>query len=261
MSIKPLIIVLFCLLTAPAADAEIVRYYDEEGTLIVTDDPFGTKKRQRQHYHRKQGGISSPALHYRDDVAYEFYEVSGNNVYEAIAETEKVGPFDYRKGRHFAGQTRWNYGLSYNLDFSYHSDGQSISASVQIRNIVFKSDITVTLPMLSGAARFEPHEFSIWEGFVKHLSEHEHDHVRIIQETRFRQEVISGIAGIIEMTLPQYPDEDAEASVRNAVEARIGEAAHEGMRKIKQKNEEYDRLTEHGQKHGLRDEFFRRLGI
>ncbi len=241
------------------ADAEVFRYFDEEGTLIVTDDPFGTKKRERPQYHQKQDTKREVRLNFREDVDYEFYEVSGNSVHDAMAATDRLGPMDARENRHYAGQTRWNFGLSYNMDFSYRRADGLIVASVQISDIDFRSDITVILPSLAENSRFAAPEFRVWEEFLQHLAAHEHDHVRIIREPRFRQEIIDGISGIRELTLPDLPGENAESAVKNAIESEIGAAAHAVMRKIKQKNDEYDTLTDHGRKPELRNAFFQRL--
>jgi len=256
---KSFFILLFCLMTFHTAHAEVFQYFDEEGTLIVTDDPFGTKKRDRQPYHKKQNRDNNVRINFREDVAYEFYEVTGNSIHEAMTATDRVGPLDAREGRRYAGQTRWNFGLSYNMDFSYRLDGDLIVVSVSISDIDFRSDITVILPALSEKSRFELSDFKVWEGFLQQLAEHEHDHVRIIQEPRFRQEVISGISGIRELLLPLQANENAEAVVKGAIESKVGAAAHDIMRKIKQKNDEYDRLTRHGERPELRNSFFQGL--
>ncbi|MBI5846709.1 MAG: DUF922 domain-containing protein [Nitrospirae bacterium] len=256
---KSFLIALLILIISQTAHAEVFRYFDEEGTLIVTDNPFGTKKRDRPQYPKQQSRSNNVRLNFRDDVAYEFYEVSGKTIHEAMAATDRVGPFDSREGRHYAGQTRWNFGLSYDLDFSYQFEGDGICVSVQIHNIAFRSDITVTLPVLADENRFEVHEFSEWENFMRQLAEHEHDHVRIVQEPRFRQEVISGISEIRELTLPNQADENPEAMVKGAIESKVEAVAHASMRKIKQKNDEYDNLTDHGRKPELRNAFFQSL--
>jgi len=256
---KPLLVVLFSLMIVQAAHAEVFQYFDEEGTLIVTDNPFGTKKRDRPQHHNIQNRNNNVRLNFREDIAYEFYEVSGKNVHDAMAETDRVGPLDSREGRHYAGQTRWNFGLSYNMDFSYSLADDRISASVQISDIDFRSDITVILPSLAENSSFAFLDFKAWEEFLQQLTAHEHDHVRIIQEPRFRQEVIAGISGIRELTLPNRSDENAEAVVKRAIESEIGAVAHGIMRKIKQKNDEYDSLTDHGRKPGLSNAFFQRL--
>lgn len=258
-TVKPLIILLFSVLIVRTAHAEIFQYFDEEGTRIVTDDPYGTKKRDRQQHRGKQDRNNKVELNFRESVAYEFYEVYGQNIHEAISSTDRVGPFDSREGRHYAGQTRWNFGLSYDLDFSYHFDEGSIRVALQIHNIEFRSDITVILPMLADENRFDPHDFRVWEDFLRQLAEHEHDHVRIIQEPRFRQEVISEIAGVRELTLPYHHNENAEAMVKDAIDSRVGAVAHNSIREIKQKNDEYDNLTDHGRKPELRNAFFQRL--
>ncbi len=256
---KPRLILLFCLMIVPAAHAEVFQYFDEEGTMIVTDDPYGTKKRDRQTYRPQQSNKKSVSLNRRENVDYQFYEVSGQNIHDAMVATDRVGPYDPREGRNYAGQTRWNFGLSYNMDFSYRLEGDLIVALAQISGIDFRSDITVTLPSLAENNRFEPPDYKVWEGFLQQLAEHEHDHVRIIREPRFSQEVISGISGIRELSLPNRADENAEAVVRAAIESEAGAVAHAVMRKIKQKNDEYDNLTDHGRKPELSNAFFQRL--
>ncbi|MBI5073871.1 MAG: DUF922 domain-containing protein [Nitrospirae bacterium] len=258
-TLKSLLIAVFCLMIVQSAHAEVFRYFDEEGTLIVTDDPFGTKKRERPEYRKKQTGNNRVHLNFREDVSYEFYEVSGKTFHDAVAAVDRLGPFDLREGRRYAGQTRWNFGLSYAIDFSYRIEGGLIVASVQISNIDFRSDITVTLPVLSDSSRFESPDIRAWEEFLQKLAEHEDDHVRIIQEPRFRQEVISGIYGVRELTLPHQTDENAGAMVKSAIESKIGALAHETIRKIKQKNDEYDSFTDHGRKPELRTVFFQNL--
>lgn len=256
---KLLPVLLLCLLTVQTAQAEVFQYFDEEGTLIVTDNPFGTKRRDRPHHLKQQSRNNSVGINFREGVDYEFYEVSGKTVYDAMTATNRVGPFDLREGRHYAGQTRWNFGLSYNLDFSYQFDGDSIRVSVLIHDIGFRSDITVILPALADENQYETHDFRLWESFMQHLVEHEHDHVRIVQEPRFRQEVISGISGIRELMLPNQSDGNAAAAVKGAIEAKISAVAHDAMLRIKQKNDEYDSLTDHGRKPELRNAFFQGL--
>lgn len=256
---KPLLILLFCLMIVHAAHAEVFQYFDEEGTLIVTDNPYGTKKRDRRTYRPQQSKKNSVSLNRRENIDYQFYEVSGQNIHEAMSATDRLGPYDPREGRNYAGQTRWNFGLSYNMDFSYRFEGSLLVASVQISDIDFRSDITVTLPSLAENNRFESPDFEAWEGFLRQLAEHEHDHVRIIQEPRFTQEVISGISVIRELTLPNQADENADAVVRAAIESEAGTVAHAVMRKIKQKNDDYDNLTDHGRKPELSKAFFQRL--
>ena len=254
-----LVLLLFGSVTVQTAQAEVFQYFDEEGTLIVTDDPFGTKKRDRRPYLPQQNKKNSVSLKQWENVDYQFYEVSGQNIHDAMSATERVGPYDPREGRNYAGQTKWNFGLSYTMDFSYRREGDLITASVQISHIDFRTDITIILPSLTENSRFASAELTAWEGFLQRLAEHEHDHVRIIQEPRFRQEVISGLSAIREIRLPAGSDSPAEDMVRAAAESEAGAVAHAVMRKIKQKNDEYDAVTDHGRKPELRNDFFQRL--
>jgi len=256
---RVLVLMLFGILTVQPAQAGVFKYFDEEGTLIVTDDPFGTKKRDSRPYRPQLNKKNSVSLNRWENVDYQFYEVSGQNIHDAMSAADRLGPYDPREGRNYAGQTRWNFGLSYNMDFSYGLEGDLIVASVQISDINFRSDITVILPSLTENSRLESPDFKAWEGFLQHLAEHEHDHVRIIQEPRFKQEVISGLSAIRELRLPGGSDDHAEAMVRAAIESEVGALAHSVMRKIKQKNDEYDAVTGHGSKPELRNAFFQRL--
>jgi len=259
-----LIALISSLVLSQAAPAQLYQYFDEEGTRIVTDDPYGTKKKTPHQYreHPKQRqdvpqqGIR---LNFRDDVSYNFYPVTGRSLPELVAATDSLGPFDAKEGRRYAAQTQWRYGLAYQLDFSYQRQGNLVTAQVNVHDIDFRPEITILLPELSDTRLLSAHELKLWEHYVQRILVHEHDHVRIVQDQRFRQEIVDGIAGIRELTFSAADEGRQDEAVRRAADSRITNVVHEHVRTIKQLNEAYDDVTDHGRKPEMRATFFQGL--
>ena len=269
-SFIPLLIALLFLLIGTISRADVYQYFDEEGTLIVTDDPYGTKKARRPFRslgeRREDVKADNPPSkrpeagpNFREDVSYDFYAVSAGSVHEAIAAIERLGPYDSLDNRRYAGQTRWRFGLSYKLEASYRIQDNMLYASARIHDIDFDADITVILPELTEESRSAMPDIRPWEEFLRHLAEHEHDHVKIIREPRYREDLMAGISAIGELVLPLSAGEHTETVVNRAFESKVADVAHGIMRRIKQINDEYDDLTDHGRKPEFRSAFFQRL--
>ncbi len=249
------------LMLSRAAPAQLYQYFDEEGTRIVTDDPYGTKKKTPYHYRehpkQRQGAAQQDIrLNFRDDVSYNFYPVTGRSLPELVAATDRLGPFDAKEGRRYAAQTQWKFGLAYQLDFSYQRQGERVTAQVNVRDIDFRPEITVLLPELSDTRLLPDHELKMWEHYVQQLLAHEHDHVRIVQDLGFKQEIVDGITGIRELTFSAADDGRQDEAVRRTVDARVTNVVHEHIRMIKQLNDAYDDVTDHGRKPEMRGAFF-----
>lgn len=259
-----LIALISSLVLSRAAPAQLYQYFDEEGTRIVTDDPYGTKKKlprqHREHPKQRQGVAPQDIrLNFRDDVSYNFYPVTGRSLSELVAATDSLGPFDAKEGRRYAAQTQWRYGLAYQLDFSYQRQGNLVTAQVNVHDIDFRPEITILLPELSDTRLLSAHELKMWEHYVQRILVHEHDHVRLVQDPRFRQEIVDGIAGIRELTFSAADEGRQDEAVRRAADARITHVVHEHVRTIKQLNEAYDDVTDHGRKPEKRSAFFQGL--
>ena len=249
-----LIIFYLFFLSAGYVNAEIYQYFDEEGTLIVTDNPLGLK--------RKRTPTDTPfrelKLDLKEGISYDYYTVYGKTFEDAVISTRINGPFDTGKNRQFAALTEWRLGLSYSYNSSYRIEGEKIVASLNIRTIAFKPEIAVLLPGLSESSVMSFHDFIVWEKFVKGLLEHEHDHVSIVQDSSHLEKVRQKISEINELTIPFDKTVNPDEAIRRAVETATARITHEGVKAIKAANEEYDRITDHGLREEMRQHFFSR---
>ncbi len=256
MRILPIVFVfsltVFFLVASPVY-ATVFQYFDDEGTLIVTDNPFRIKKPGLRYDSRYR----DLKLAYRDDVSYDYYIVSGTSFQDAIAATKINGPVDRRENKTYAGETKWNFGWTYKFDSSHRTDGNSVYVSLNIFDIEFRSDIVVLMPMLSDNASLQYHDLKSWEGFLQGLLEHEHDHVNIIKDPSYRDEARRKIMAVSDLVIPYDTASNIDELIRNKVEQETAKIGHELIMKIKARNDEYDRLTDHGMKHDMREVFFR----
>ncbi|MDA8433241.1 MAG: DUF922 domain-containing protein, partial [Nitrospiraceae bacterium] len=101
------------------------------------------------------------------------------------------------------------------------------------------------------------HDFVIWQEFVRGLLSHEHDHVALIQDPSYRDDAVRRITAIRGLTLDYDPAAVTEDAIREAVQEKTAKIGHDLIREIKARNDEYDRVTEHGLKPGMRQAVFR----
>lgn len=240
-----------------SAEATVYQYFDDEGTLIVTDDPYGTK--QRKPFPRQLA--RDLQLAFRDDVAYDYYLVNGSTLADIMADVHSQGMRRSGDGRSFAGQTRWSLGWSYSFDYSSRIERGQVIAAITITNVEFRSDISVLLPKIPDGRVLEGIAWAHWAHFLQGLLEHEHDHVRIVRHERYRDEALALLRKISTVSLPYAAGMNIDAAVRSAVEEETARVGHAMIRTVKEKNEEYDRLTEHGLKPWLRQSFLMKEGI
>ena len=250
--IRTIVLSAVLLIASVPAYADVFQYFDEEGTLIVTDNPYHIKRPRRQYESR----YKDLKLSYRDDVSYDFYTVSANNFPDAIAATKISGPFNRQEKRVYAGETKWTLGWSYKFSSSRRIEGDKVYVSLNIYEIELRSDIVVLLPMLSDNSSMEYHDLRTWESFLNSLLEHEHDHVRIIKDQSFRDEARNRITALRDLVIPYNPASNLDELIRSSVEAETARIGHELIMKIKARNDEYDRITGHGIKHEMRAVFF-----
>lgn len=269
MTIVRLILVLGLLLALPSViHATVFQYFDEDGTLIITDSPDGLRQVKPKHFTVDKEPLKQPEAgkelpktvkpDYKKDVQYNYYPVTGRNLQEVVASADRNGPFDSKESRNYPAQTRWRLGWSYNFDYSSQREGAYIHVALNIFDINLNSDITVILPMISEGTELNPHDLELWEKYVKGLLEHENDHVRITTDPLYRDEARKTISGVKELTLPYDEHSDMDSVIKNTVKAETGKVGHNLMKAIKMRNDEYDRLTEHGLKPEMRDIFFSR---
>ncbi len=242
------------ILTASPAFATIYQYFDEDGTLIVTDNPFGARKPGP----RPDDALQDIKLRYREDVSYDFYPVTGKNFQELISSANLNGPLDPGDRKKYAGQTKWNTGWSYTYNSSYTIDETYMYVSLNILDIEFMSEISVLMPVLQERTTLSNHDLILWDHFVQKLLEHEHDHVKIVKDPVYRDEAVKKISAIKQLTLAYDTGADPDTLIRDAVESETLRIGHDLIMAIKKQNEGYDRITDHGLKADMRDTFFGR---
>jgi predicted secreted Zn-dependent protease len=263
ISIMKHLICIFGLLTfflsASASYGIVYQYFDEDGTLIVTDDPHGLKK------HHKAPPLPAPAppkgkkAQFMENIYYEYYPVSGLTYKDLVHSSNSSGPFDPEEKKNYPAQTRLHLGWSYNFNYTYQeeADGSHVYVSAFIYDIDFRPNITVVLPVPSGS-ELNPFDSSLWDRYIDGLLEHEHDHVKIIKDPALWEEAKNAVSMIKELTIYRDPQYELKEQIRAAVEAETAKIGHDLLYKIKIRNNEYDRLTEHGLKKEMRGVFFGR---
>ncbi len=258
---KRILLLAVLFLCARTAEAIVYQYFDEEGTLIVTNIQPGAKSpgpAPRDSYEPKsRQKYPDVMLSFRDDVNYDFYPVTAHTFQEAVMATSMNGPFDARENKRYAAQTKWNMGWSYSMRSTYRTEPPYVRVSLNIYDFRLRSDITVLLPILTEDSSLDEHDLMLWQKFVQVLLEHEHDHVALVKDASYRQEAMRRVSSISEITLDYDPAAVMEEAIKSAVEARTAKIGHDLIREIKSRNDEYDRLTEHGLKPEMRQAFFR----
>jgi len=245
------------------AFAEVFQYFDEDGTLIITDNPFGTKKKKpHTNINIQKESIPNEIIAKElkssliEDVIYDYYPVNAKNYHDAVNSTSLNGPYDEKENKTYAGQTTWNLGLSYKYDYSHQIAGQQVNIFTNIYDVEFRSYISVLLPALSENSALSGQDMEQWNSFLYGLLEHEHDHVRIVREPSFRDEAIQKISSLKEFTFKYDPSSNLDELIRNTVESETGKIGCDMSKKIKKLNDEYDRLTDHGLKPEMKGVFF-----
>jgi predicted secreted Zn-dependent protease len=236
----------FFFLSAFPVQATVYQYFDEDGTLIVTDDPYGLKKKAP----RPQRTYQKTNLKFKDDVAYGYYDVYGKNFHELVTSVKAHGPFDSKEGKRFAAQTRWSFGLSYSFESSYEREGDYVYVNLHMSDVELISDIRVLLPMPPDNLLLSREDALLWEHFMQELIEHEHDHVDMINDPAPRNSAFKKISEIKELVLSVNSDEHIHINeeIRKAVEKETSRIVREFAATIKRNNDEYDRITEHGKR-------------
>lgn len=233
------------------AQAEVYQYFDEEGTLVVTIHE--RKMPKPPHYYHKDDGVQ---IIYRNDVSYDYYPVSAGDFKTAIDYVNTNGPFDAKEGRRYAAQARWTLGWRYRFNSSFRIDGNSIVVVLNIFDVEFLPDITVLLPELSLGSRLDDNDGMLWDRFLQGLLDHEHDHVRLIQDPSVRADAVRRISELMSLTLVLDPRKDINTQIKESVETETARIGHDLIMKIKDRNEEYDRITDHGMRPEMRASFF-----
>ncbi|TAN39832.1 MAG: DUF922 domain-containing protein [Nitrospirae bacterium] len=263
MRLSVLVVVLFFLFAQQApSHAEVFQYFDEQGTRIVTDNPYGVKRPGPRQSPMPTVHASGPNIRpafgpeFMGDASYDYYPVTGRSFQEAVESAMAQGPPDQLDGKRYPGQTRWNLGWSYKFEASHKREGSNLHAFITIYDFAFRSDVTVLLPRLTPESKLPDHDLKLWDNFVKGLLDHENDHVRITRDPGYQAEALRKISAVRELFIPYDPLPDPQVLVKDAVEAETAKIGYALIRTIKAKNDDYDRVTEHGLRPEMKAVFF-----
>ncbi|MBI5142484.1 MAG: DUF922 domain-containing protein [Nitrospirae bacterium] len=280
--LKSAVLVLLATMAFPSmAAAETYQFYDRDGTMIVTnrksDLPESGPVKVLSSYNRPTGKASAPppdptvtvvgrASHARpvapapeplvELVKFTYYDVCGKTADEALSKTLQQGPYDSGEGRRYPGQTKWTMGWGYRLtyDARHEVSAGKVRVLADVHDVDVFSDVEVTLPRLAPGCRLPDNERSEWDRVIGVLRNHEMDHVSLVLDHGSLEAMANGIAGAREYVMNATGNLDAE--VRKAVERDTHNAGAPWLKRIRELNDEYDRITDHGIRNEQRDAFF-----
>lgn len=229
------------LLFTDLAGATVYQYFDEEGTLIVTNRPYGQKKRTQPQKHR-------PGLGIVPGIAYDYYSVPGRTLKEALS---YLGPDGVNSGaRDYAAQTRWLVGWSYAYKYTHERAGKHVRVWMEIQDVLLQSYITVLMPALTRRGALSRGEITRWDKYLQQFLAHEHNHVALIEDPIDKQAVLDSIYSVQELLIPAPPGLDLDLAVKKAVKDKTAKIGHAWIKRIKDRNNKYDRVTDHGRLEG-----------
>jgi|GEM_PF-3152028 len=276
------LLLILCLAPVTSEADTVYQFYDEEGTLIVTnrpgDLPSGSSAKILVSHHRNPTGrrpvsaVPSTVTILRkappprpsesrlaEAVRFRYYEVCGSTAAEALHQTRILGPYDSGEGERFSGQTRWSLGWSYDYTYEVHSDTSAgtVRVSAEVFDVNVYSDVEVLLPKLDKTCRLDEREQAIWDRSMESLRTHEMDHVSLVLHDEASRSMADSIAGVRHYEFPRGMNVDS--AVRRAVRDDTHSAGVPWVQWIKRVNDDYDEVTRHGLVAERRDDFFRFL--
>jgi predicted secreted Zn-dependent protease len=151
------------------------------------------------------------------NVTISYYDITATDVAGIRSEMTAKGPVI--RGKHFDGQTRWNYRW-------YWPGARDGRCNVAHARAVFEA--YVRLPRLTHAGSLSPDVLHVWQAYSSALSRHEAQHVRDAYDGR-------SLVG---------------NAVRASTCATANMAGQSAIEELERQADEYDRLTNHGAEDG-----------
>ena len=195
----------------------------------------------------------------RRGIVYEYYPVNGKSFSEIVTSVQENGPYIAGAKRRLPTRMKWRFGISYEYDFTSAMDEEdtAVHVSLEVKDIKVTYGITVTLPSLIDNTSLNPTERNLWKNLFLQFLEHEYDHVDIIEDSATADEAKKSLAEINYLIFDYSNGLDIDNTIGTFLKDETAKAAREMSRNIRERLNEYDRLTDFGNKHSLRDSFFR----
>src|SRR3990172_3169165 len=247
--------IVFSLHMSPVVESAVVsQHFGNEGSLV--------SEKKKSPYMPSPGTFrySIPeGIELHKDITYEYYPVFGKTFSEIVTSVEENGPFNREKNRRSTSKFEWGVGWSYQFEFTYVIDEETklVDVALEISDINIRYDITITLPTLIDDTSLNPIEKSLWKAYFQRLLEHEHDHAKIIQDAEAKNTVLASIKGLNYLTFDFRTDINIEKTIGLFLREETAKLGQEWVRRLKDRLGDYDRVTDYGNKHDLRQSFFK----
>lgn len=195
----------------------------------------------------------------RGGITYEYYPVYGATFSDIVKSVEENGPYDSILKKRLPTKIAWRFGISYLYDFSSAIDeeGTAVHVAVEVTDIRLTYGITLTLPSLIDNTSLNPIERNLWKNLWLRLLEHEYDHVDIIEDSGMAGQAKKDLAEINYLIFDYREGTDIDGITGAFLRDEAVKAAKAVSKTIQGKLIDYDTLTDYGNKHSLRDSFFR----
>lgn len=192
------------------------------------------------------------------DIRYEYYPVFGKTFANIVKSAEENGPFDRNKKRRFPSTYEWNLSLSYQIEYEHEleEETQKVHAAIEVYDVKITNAITITLPTLIDDTALNPIEKNLWKNYFSRILEHEHDHVRIIRDDNSKNAFLDSLSELY-LIFDSAGGIDIDRKVSLYVREETAKLAREWIKKLKERLEDYDRITGHGAKQEQRGTFFK----
>jgi len=160
----------------------------------------------------------------------ERYAIAGDTSRQLIRQMNQLGPLDHTTGKRMQGYLAWN--VFWNFSYTMQS-GNCVLTDVDVR-----LDVVITLPEWVPSARSDAALEQGWPDYVARLTEHEEGHRAIaIRAAKSVRDVLR--------TTPSRP-------ACKEMDSFANQAAQAALQGYAQADNEYDRLTRHGETQGVR---------
>lgn len=244
--------VIFLLFHAVVSSAAISQFFDRDGNAVRswTGKKEGVKHAARQPV--------PDGIEMQKDITYEYYPVFGKTFTEIVVSVAENSPSSPDRNLRLPSKIIWHIGWTYDFSYSYALDEDSrfLHIFVELHDITIDYDITITLPGLLDDSALNPVEKTLWKNYFSRVLQHEHDHVRIIRDPSSRETLLKGFSDISYFIIDYRENIDIEKILEASIREETSKAGREWIKKIRERSDDYDRATDYGRKHEMRDSFF-----
>jgi predicted secreted Zn-dependent protease len=194
----------------------------------------------------------------RTGIDYECYPVSGKTFSEIVASVHENGPHTAEAKRRLPAKTAWSFGISYEFDVTSALDEEddAVHVALGVKNVRVAYYTTITLPYLIDNSSLNPIERNLWKSLFLQFLEHEYDRLDIIKDSDTADEAKKNLTEINYLIVDYREGLDIEKTIGAFLQDEALKAAKDMSGRIRERLNEYDRLTDYGKKHSQRDSFF-----